>query len=369
MIRKGLLSALVIALLGGGAAPAAAQFMAADLIYLPAVTHTNGAGSSQWRSDLFITNVEEDVSIDVALAYLPTGLISNGAVFSDRSTWLGGREDDGFGFVNTELANIPPGGTVVLQDPVGEYWSTLDNVANTGAVALFAYQANTLEDDGSREHKRAIVNTRAYTPFTFYLPDSENEGEFVEWTGTFGQTLPGIAWYNLADPSAVGDNGDFSFLLLTGAGETDDFRYNVGLINASDPLTQITITIQPFQGDGEPFTDNEGFELLRTLIMPPASHIQYESIYTTLFGLEDVPPDAHLKISVVQWSSGAAQPVVGLTTYGTLIDNVTQDPTAILPLFGHPYNVECQWPSTDAKSAGSGSYPRVTRRPVEIPSR
>ncbi len=367
-MRKGLLTALVIVCFGG-AAPAAAQFMAADLIYLPAVTHTNGAGSSQWRSDVFITNVEEDVNIDVALAYLPTGLISNGPVFSDRSTWLGGREDDGFGFINTALADIPPGGTVVLQDPVGEYWSTIDGIANTGALVVFAYQANTLADDGTRERKTAIVNTRAYTPFTFYLPDSENEGEFVEWTGTFGQTLPGVAWYNLADPAAVGDNGDFSFLLLTGASETDDFRYNVGIINASDPLTQITIVIQPFQGNGLPFTNDEGIEQSRTLIMPPASHIQYESIFTTLFGFEEVPPDAHLKMSVVQWSSGSAQPIVGLTVYGTLIDNVTQDPTAILPLFGYPYNVECQWPSADAKSAGGVSYPRLTQRPVEIPAR
>ena len=65
MIRKGLLSALVfVFVLGAG--QAAAQFLASDLIYLAAVTHTNGDGESRWRSDVFITNVD-DVDIDIAI--------------------------------------------------------------------------------------------------------------------------------------------------------------------------------------------------------------------------------------------------------------------------------------------------------------
>ncbi len=54
-------------------------------------------------------------------------------------------------------------------------------------------------------------------------------------------------------------------------------------------------------------------------------------------------------------------PVVGMTIYGTLIDNQTNDPTAVLPAFAYPYNIECQWPSSNgaAKSAPSGMPPRV----------
>ena len=54
---------------------------------------------------------------------------------------------------------LPPGGTVVIRDPVGEFWSTLESTANTGAVVVFAYEANSLEDDGTRVAKNAIVNT------------------------------------------------------------------------------------------------------------------------------------------------------------------------------------------------------------------
>ena len=42
---------------------------------------------------------------------------------------------------------------------------------------------------------------------------------------------------------------------------------------------------------------------------------------------------------------------------------------AHLPAYGYPHTVECQWPSTDEKSTPNGSYPRVTRRPIEIPPR
>ena len=367
MIRKGLLTALIfVFILSAG--QARAQFLAADLIYLPAVTHTNGVDVSRWRSDVFITNVD-DVDIDIAIIYLQTGAIDNSGVFAERTSWLGGRDSDEFGFINTELASIPPNGTVVLRDPVGEYWLTLEGVRQSGALVIFAYEADTLEDDGTRVVKNAIVNSRAYTPFSFFIADPDNEGEFLPRSGTYGMTLPGVPWYNLADPSAVGENGDFTFELLTGAGEDAEFRYNVGLVNASDPLTAITLSLQPIQGNGEPFETENGTVAASIVNLPPAAHLQIIEVFNDRFGLEDVPDDSILKVGFVSWTSGSSEPIVGLTVYGTMIDNKTQDPTAILPAFGYPYNVDCQWPSTDAKGTGSGSYPRVSRRPVEIPSR
>lgn len=368
MIKKGLLAALVFVVFVA-AVPAAAQFLAADLIYLPAVARTNGEGDSRWRSDVFITNVEEDVSIDVALVYLPSGGLSNTSVFQDREFWLGGREGDGFGFLNPDLADIPPGGTVVLRDPVGEYWGTLDGVAQAGALVVFAYEAGSLEEDGTRVFRNAIVNSRAYTPSNFYVEDPDNEGEFLPVRGTYGMTLPGVAWYNLADPSALSEERNFTFLLLTGAKDDPDYRYNVGIVNASDPLTTITIRIQPFQGDGEPFLDDNDNQVSRTVTLQPASHVQYNDIFNSLLGLGHTPDDTILKISFLQWSTGSGSPVVGMTVYGTMIDNRTQDPTSILPAFGYPYDVECQWPPTGEKNTGGGSYPRVGRRPVEIPTR
>lgn len=369
MFRNTLAAVLGIAVLTV-AVPAGAQFLAADLLYIPGAAHTDGEGDSQWRTDLFITNVEEDVDVDVAIVYIRTGLVSNSEEFVDRSTWVGGTEGDGFGTVDPLLADIPPGGTIVVEDPIGTFWPNEQGTSNFGALVIFAYESGTLEDDGTRVLENVIVNSRVYTPTTFYQPDPDNEGEFQEVRGTYGQTLPGVPWYNLADPSALSDEGDFTFQILSGAATDDEFRYNVGILNASDPLTQITLAIQPFQGNGEPFLDANENPILRAVVMPPSSHVQYNNIMVTLFGLEDVPNDTTIDISFVSWSSANSLPVVGMTTYGTMIDNATNDSTAILPAFAFPYNIDCQWSSSDdgTKATPSGIR-RVSQRPLEIPAR
>ncbi len=369
MIRKGLMTALVMSMFFA-AMPADAQFQAADLIYLPAIAHTSGANGTEWRSDLYITNVETEASIDIAVVYIQSGLISNSNAFIDRSLWLGGREADGFGFINESLRDIPPGGTVVIEDPIGLYWGT-ENGTNFGGLVIFAYEAGSLEDDGTRVYKNAIVNSRDYTPFSYYQEDPANEGEFLPVVGTFGQTLPGLPWYNLADSSAVTEETDFSFLVMTGGTENEDFRYNLGVMNASDPLTAITVTIQAFQGDGSAFLDLNGDPLIYVFSMPPASHTQFDSFLLNLFGFASAPKDIRVDVSIIAWTSSGTDPVVGMTVYGNYIDNRTQDPTAILPAFAYPYNVECQWPSSEAKADGSSSEPfrRVNRRPFEIAPR
>ncbi len=369
MIRKGLMTALLgLPLLG--ALPAEAQFLAADLIYVPAAAHTSGEGTSEWRSDFFISNVEGDVAIDVALVFLPSGLTSNAFRFTDRSTWLGGRESDGFGNIDPLLADIPAGGTIVLRDPIGNYFLDETGAGTSGGFVIFAYEANTLEDDGTRVLKNAIVNTRVYTPTVFYRPDPVNEGEFIQETGTYGQTLPGVPWYNLADPSAVSDEGNFSFQLLTGAGQDEDMRYNLGILNASDPLTTIVVSVQPFRGNGEPFFDIDGNEMIEIVTMPPVSQVQFNSVLASLFGIAAAPDDVSIVVSFIRWSSGNNKPTVGMTTYGTFIDNHTNDPTAILPAFAYPYNIDCQWSSgKQSATSNSGGLPSVGSRPLEIPHR
>jgi hypothetical protein len=144
----------------------------------------------------------------------------------------------------------------------------------------------------------------------------------------------------------------------------------VGVLNASDPLSTITVVLQPFQGDGEPFLDENENEILHTVVMPPLAHIQYNNVMSTLFGIDEVTNDVTIDVSVVIWASGSADPIIGMTSYGNLIDNRTNDPTAILPAFAFPYNIDCQWPSSgDEKEGKSMGVRRVNRRPVGIPAR
>jgi len=368
MLRKSLTVGFLTLLLGT-AIPASTQFLASDLIYLPGVAHTGGPNGAAWRSDLYITNVE-DAPIDVAIVYLQTGLISNGAQFANRETWLGGREEDGFGFIDTSLADIPAGGTVILEDPVGTYWVPELSYANSGAMVIFTYEADSLEEDGTRVFKNSIVNSRVYTRMTLVVPDPDNDGEFIEVQGTYGQTMPGVPWYSLVSPSNLSEQGDFTFQMLTGAAASNNFRYNLGIVNASDPLTSITLNIQPFQGNGEPFLDEFDQPISHTLIMPPSSHVQYNDILFNLFGLAGPLHDVRVDVSFLAWTSGGDAPNPGFAAYGTFIDNRTNDPTAILPAYAFPLNEDALWPSEEVEPTSKvARTARRARRALEIPSR
>ena len=350
------------------AAPAGAQFMASDLFYLPVAAHSGSANGNAWRSDLYITNVD-DTDVDVALAYLQTGQISNASVFVDRSTWLGGTEDDGFGLVDEALANIPPGGTVVLSDPIGDYWAPEFGFAGTGAIVLFAYESGSLEDDGTRVNKNVILTSRIYNKTTIWVPDEDNEGEFIEKNATYGQTMPGVPWYALVSSSAVDEESDFTFQILAGATQNNRYRYNLGIVNASDPQTTITLTLQPFQGDGEPFLDDSDNPILRQVLLPPAAQVQYANVLDTLFGLNKPPLDVSIRVSFAGWTSSGGTPIPRFACYGSYIDNRSNDPTTILPSFAFPIDTSLLWGTSGEDGAKSRVDAERPRRPVELPPR
>lgn len=340
-----------------------ADFGASDLIYIPVVSHSDGALGSQWRSDVYITNVD-DVAIDVALVYLPSALLDNQWVFYNRDSWLGGRDSDSFGLINEGLANIPPNGTVVIRDIVGEYWANILGSNGNGALIVFAYEADTLEDDGSRIEKNVIVNARIYNNGQQWVEDPENEGEFNQRAAWYGQLMQGVPWYNFADGSAVGDGFDFSYEQLTGGEEGNGLRFNVGFVNASDPQTTLTVGVKPYQANGEPFLNADEEEIGSIITMPPASHFQLFRPFRDDWDLGEVNR-ATVRVSILAWSSIAAEPVVMLTSYGSVVANNTNDPSTVLPRFVFPYDIECMW-------NGGGETPvkgqRATRRPVEIPA-
>ncbi len=350
------------------AVPVGAQFMVADLLYLPVAAHTSGASGSQWRSDLYITNVA-DTDVDVALAYLPSGQFSNASVFANRSTWLGGTEDDGFGFVDESLANIPPGGTVVLSDPIGDYWAPELNVSGLGAIVLFAYEAGSLEDDGTRVNKNVILTSRIYNKTTIWVPDEDNEGAFVEQNATYGQTMPAVPWYALVSPSAVNDVADYTFQILGGATENNKYRYNLGIVNASDPQTSITLTLQPFQGNGEPFLDDSDQPIRRQVLLPPAAQVQYQDVLDTLFDIGKPPLDITVRVSFAGWTSSGATPIPRFACYGSYVDNRSNDPTTILPSFAFPIDLESLWGTGGEGVAKVRAGAQPPRRPVQMPAR
>jgi hypothetical protein len=370
MIRRNSIAAMV-ALIVALAVPGWSAFQVADLVYVPVVSAGTGANDSVWRSDVIIYNADE-TDIDVAIVFLPSGLFSNASRFRDRQTWLGGRESDDFGIIEESLADIPPGGTVAIENIVGTYWPDDAGVNGNGALVVFAYEADTLEDDGTRVFRNAIVNSRTYNQTSIFEPDPDNEGEFVERDTTYGQTIPGVPWYNLAYAEEFTEDEDLSSQLLLGGVENDEFRYNVGILNTSDPQTQLTVRLQPYQRDGTPFVDAEGNPIFSIISVPPLAHLQYFRVMSNLFGIdpaEEDLTDVTIRISWIGWQTTSVEPVPAITTYGSIVDAVSNDPTTVLPSFGEPYPVDCVWfTDPEAKTSAVSGGSRAAR-PVEIPPR
>ena len=359
---KGVVTFFALAL---AALSAEASFQAAELIYVPAVAQTEGALNSEWRTDLTVTNVD-DVAIDVAMVYLPSGLFSNAGRFVDRTTWLGGREDEGFGYVDERLADIAPNGTVVLRDVVGEYWLEQSGLNGLGAMVVFAYEAGTLQDDGSSVPALAVANARIFNQTLIWRPDPDSHG-FIELPASYGQTMPGVAWYNLADPAAVSEDADFSFMVVSGGEETPDYRFNLGVLNGSDPQTTITISIQAFQPDGEPYVNDDGNPLIAVQVVPPLAHLQWFRVFSSLWGLQ-VAESSMIKVSFLGWASTSPDPVPAFITYGSMIDEASNDPATIMGSFAYPFNVECMFPDQGGEGAAAMTTPR-TSKPVDMPPR
>ena len=373
-------SGLVLAMTLLAGPPAMAQFNAASLIYVPAAAHNEGASGSLWRTDVTIVNVDT-TNVDVAIFFIPSGTGNNSGYIDSRDKGLGGREEDGWGKVNPELADIPPRGTVTLPDIVGEYWKDdLGGLAYLGGLVIFAWESGTLTDESNGTPRNIVVETRTYNETTILVDDPDNEGEVIEKTVTYGQSIPGVAWYNLADAGALSEERDLTYQVLVGGREDGEFRYNVGVFNTSDPQTSIRLFIDPFDSDGNPILDEDGNELFWTVFLGPLGHVQFNQILSTLFGLNDAS-EVTLKITITDWQSTAPpeNTIPTFTCYGSIVDGSSGDPTTVLPSFEYPYDVDCMWnpePPPEEETAiriapdGAGAGIRAPARPpLELPPR
>ena len=166
---------------------------------------------------------------------------------------------------------------------------------------------------------------------------------------------------SLADGGAVGDTYDLSYEILTGGEEGSGLRYNVGVVNASDAQTSLTVKIQPFQANGEPYLDADDVEIATILNMPPASHVQLFRPFRDEWELTDTQ-GATVRVSILAWASSGPNPIPMMSSYGSVVFNNTSDPSTVLPSFAYPYDVDCLWGEPAKRAAG-------VRRPIEIPSR
>jgi hypothetical protein len=121
--------------------------------------------------------------------------------------------------------------------------------------------------------------------------------------GTFGQELPGIPLEGLM---ATGEKRRIIFM-----NETDDVRSNVGCVNGG--AGNVRVSIELFNADGESLE-------VKTMDLAPLSNNQI----TRLF--RDHAPVTAGYVDV--WTN---TPHAAIFCYGSVLDNLTSDPTTVLP--------------------------------------
>jgi hypothetical protein len=298
---------------------AIAAFRVASMVVVPTAASTPGFYGSNWHTDVEIMNVDS-VDVDVQIVLLKCCGLGNLLWFEDIKNALGGRENEGFGKVDTRLAGIKPGQTVYLQDVVQYGWG--DSVK--GTLLVFAYEAGTLTTTTppGGNPKLILVNSRTYSLGT----DASNN------PSTFGTQVPGVPWYDYIDPAQRTKGLDHA--TFTGLTETAQYRTAVGIINISDRLTTLTVGLTLNAADGT-LIDSEAVQLL------PLAMDQYDNAIISLFGktLDDNITGATLKVEVVAYATGALNPAPALMAYVTRMDNTTNDPVFI----EQAYTKELPW--------------------------
>jgi len=312
---------LPILVLGSLAASGAfGMFRAADLVIVPVAASIAGLNGSNWRSDVEIINVDT-VNIDVEIVLLECCGNDNSSWFSDIKNHLGGRSTDGFGHIDANLQNIPPGRAVYINDVIGTDFALS---STKGALLIFAYQANTLASPPGGVPKNIVVNTRSYT----FGTDSTGK------TCTYGQQIPGFPWYYYLDPGRKSMGLDH--VVFSGLREDASYRTAIGLVNISDRTTSLDVQLTLTGQDGTQI----GQEMLT---MPPLSHTQEDQAIINLFGktLTDAIQGASLDVSVPLYISGADSPAPALIAYVSRIDNVSNDPIYIEQAYTRPLPWDC----------------------------
>jgi hypothetical protein len=313
-----LATAMAVTLAGSGAF---AMFRAADMVVIPSAASTDGLNNSHWHTDLEIMNVDT-VAVDVEVVLLECCGTDNSAWYDDIANVLGGRTEDGFGHLDAKLKDIQPGQAVTLTDVVFTNWG-----ANLkGPLLVFAYEASTLMKTTPPGGNPKLIVAQART----YSQDTDANGNPT----TYGTQVPGLPWHDYIDPGQKTNGLDKG--VFVGLREDASYRSSIGLINISDRLTTISVTLTLNGADGTQIATTD-------VSLAPLAVEQYDQAIVSLFGktTADAIAGATLTVSVPIYLTGAQTPAPALMAFVTRMDNVTNDPVYLEQAFTGAFPWDC----------------------------
>lgn len=290
----------------------ASNFRAADTVYLPAVARIPIDASTMFKTDVVISNLSSD-SVDVDFA------ISEGQNGTPNAV---------------SQANLKRVGTLKpfeRKDVIDFVQTVLGRTNAFGQGVFFACRAGGNCQDcqtNAGDCRLITIEARIYTESTSGCARGAAKC-------TTGQLFSGIPWYNFVSSTAADKNLDKAFVAgirQFGTRDVDGFRSNLGAVNASNlGSTILTATLYKNDTPTTPFGTYD-------ISLGPLG--QFQGNIANLF-----PGFTGSGFVVVQEKSftpttpGDPNAFPGFITYGSILDNVTSDPTTLEP----QYFSELQW--------------------------
>lgn len=241
---------------------------AEEVRWIPAAASNPGAFGSQWKTDLWLYSWVADAPIEVVVAFLP--------------------EDSGGTDPVEVTVEVPTGISVQLHDVVAD---------------LFG------------ENRPGALRLRSEHPFEAQSRTYNDGGD----NGTFGQGIPAVQ---------VGEDSESWFLMgAANHGGLDGVRSNVGLINTTDTIIYVFLSI----------FDSDSWMVIgqKSVFVQPLSWTQV-NIFDFL-EVADVEVDNAVVIGFVPDNSG-------VLSYLSRVDNRSGDGTFSLPFYDqYVYIMPAQW--------------------------
>lgn len=326
---------LAVVLVAGGLY--ASNFRVADTVYMLGAIYSQGA-TAFYDTDAVVWN-PNDVSVDVQVAYMPTGNVDNRNLTNVKS-----------------VGTIPAHGVLELDHIVKDTFGI-----SSGFGHLLFFSCKTGGDCSNCDSNPAdcagiAVEGRVYS----FNPNVGTDST----RATSGQLFNGYPWFSYAstDESARGlDQIWIMGLRQDGLppSVTTGYHTNIGLVNSSQfSSTTLRVTL---------YNDSDGsqYGTPYQITLNPLGHVQIglagnaQSMFPNFTGRGYVKVEqiAFTPTGDPDYPDGAP----GFFAYGAAIDNQTSDPTTLEPIFptSDPY--------LQVFAAGKGST--TTRSAVPVPER
>jgi len=322
--------AAAITLFAGAAM--ASNFRAADQVYVPAAGHISSS-SATFVSDVFISNLSDD-SVDVSVI-LATGTNGTQTPFP-------------------HVLTLAPRERRELKDFVK---NTLNVQSALGQLIFNACKANAdCTPDPSTglnaNYRNISVESRIYSVNT---PNADANA--LNTQPTTGQLFSGIPWYNFVSESASGAGLDKVF--VTGIRNTDQYRTNIGFVNASQ-FSTTTITGTLFSSTGTQLSQS-------SFTLQPLGSAQGAVGSATIFPTFTKAATSTGAYAIFQQSgttptsdaaaNGCPTGCPAFFAFGSQLDNQTNDPTTLEPQYLIPLTnnaITCIY-SPDVAACKSGT--------------